>query len=393
MGKKKGAGGAAKKGQPQESKKDFDDLLKQLNQATASNENLAIHSKESGTKDKKLSAKARLEQIKKDKEEAAEQELRQRQQMQQFVEMLKRQQMAVAADFLEKADLEKHVEEKSSDDLMVTTVEMQGWRKSMEDAHIAELPGGKAGPGVGVYGVFDGHSGQEVAAYAAEHLLDALTAEPEWKEGNLDAALAPAFLKLDAAMRAAGLQAGSTATVVVVDHNKNKVHCANAGDSRAVMSQGGKTVELSEDHKPNAPEEQKRIEAAGSNVQDAGGVPRVNGQLAVSRGFGDFQYKGADSLPAEEQAVTSNPEIRTFDLTNEIPYITVACDGIWDKLTSEQVVERLEKSVTGAENVGQITDVVKSTFDEIVAPRPSMLGSDNMSMIVVRFNKHCAAQA
>ena len=64
MGKKKGAGGAAKKGQPQESKKDFDDLLKQLNQATATNENLAIHSKESGTKDKKLSAKARLEQIK-----------------------------------------------------------------------------------------------------------------------------------------------------------------------------------------------------------------------------------------------------------------------------------------------------------------------------------------
>jgi serine/threonine protein phosphatase PrpC len=34
---------------------------------------------------------------------------------------------------------------------------MQGWRKSMEDAHIAQLdmPGG-----VSVFGVFDGHGGK-----------------------------------------------------------------------------------------------------------------------------------------------------------------------------------------------------------------------------------------
>lgn len=36
---------------------------------------------------------------------------------------------------------------------------MQGWRKSMEDAHIAhlDLPGG-----VAVFGVFDGHGGKSI---------------------------------------------------------------------------------------------------------------------------------------------------------------------------------------------------------------------------------------
>jgi protein phosphatase 1G len=33
---------------------------------------------------------------------------------------------------------------------------MQGWRRSMEDAHIANLD---LGDGVSIFGVFDGHGG------------------------------------------------------------------------------------------------------------------------------------------------------------------------------------------------------------------------------------------
>lgn len=46
---------------------------------------------------------------------------------------------------------------------------MQGWRQTMEDSHITlpELPGIS---GIGMFGVFDGHGGQEVAVFCREHM-------------------------------------------------------------------------------------------------------------------------------------------------------------------------------------------------------------------------------
>lgn len=51
--------------------------------------------------------------------------------------------------------------------------------------------------------------------------------------------------------------AGCTATVVLI--SPNEIYCANAGDSRTVMSKAGKVVELSKDHKPDDEIELKRI--------------------------------------------------------------------------------------------------------------------------------------
>ena len=78
---------------------------------------------------------------------------------------------------------------------------------------------------------------------------------------------------------------GSTSCVVFV--TKNKIYCANAGDSRAVLYDGGKVHELSHDHKPDNAAEQDRIEKANHMVEDQ----RVDGNLALSRAFGDYQYK------------------------------------------------------------------------------------------------------
>lgn len=72
------------------------------------------------------------------------------------------------------------------------------------------------------------------------------------------------------------------------------------GDSRAVLSKGGKAVALSVDHKPNRLDERRRIENAGGVVVWAG-TWRVGGVLAVSRAFGDRMLK---------QYVVAQPDIQ-----------------------------------------------------------------------------------
>lgn len=69
---------------------------------------------------------------------------------------------------------------------------------------------------------------------------------------------------------------------------KTEIICANAGDSRSVLSKKGKSKDLSNDHKPDLPSEKRRIERANGFVEES----RVNGMLALSRALGDFEYKG-----------------------------------------------------------------------------------------------------
>jgi len=54
--------------------------------------------------------------------------------------------------------------------------------------------------------------------------------------------------------------AGCTANVVMI--TKTEIICANAGDSRSVLSKKGKVKDLSVDHKPDTPSEKRRIERA-----------------------------------------------------------------------------------------------------------------------------------
>ena len=81
-----------------------------------------------------------------------------------------------------------------------------------------------------------------------------------------------------------------------------------------VACKGGQFIELSYDHKPDDPEERKRIYNANGFVEDS----RVNGMLALSRALGDFEYKNNPMFKAKDQAVTYFPDVKTIPLTNDL---------------------------------------------------------------------------
>ena len=75
---------------------------------------------------------------------------------------------------------------------------MQGWRKSMEDAHITHLDVIEGE--ISIFAVFDGHGGCEVAHYCENHLVDELKRNDSFKKGNYKQALTDVFLGIDKMM-------------------------------------------------------------------------------------------------------------------------------------------------------------------------------------------------
>lgn len=52
-----------------------------------------------------------------------------------------------------------------------------------------------------------------------------------------------------------------------------------------------------------------------------------SGNLALSRAFGDFEYKKNDALTPEAQIVTVDPEIIEHAIASDDEFLIIACDG------------------------------------------------------------------
>lgn len=81
---------------------------------------------------------------------------------------------------------------------------------------------------------------------------------------------------------------------------------------------------MSHDHRPTDPYEATRIKNAGGWVEKG----RVNSDLSVSRGFGDFNYKKNKYEKKENQMVIAFPEVRKVS-RKDVDFIFMGCDGVW----------------------------------------------------------------
>ncbi|KAK2980874.1 hypothetical protein RJ640_003064 [Escallonia rubra] len=176
-----------------------------------------------------------------------------------------------------------------------------------------------------------------------------------------------------------GPTSGSTACVAIIRYNQLVV--ANAGDSRCVISRKGQAYNLSLDHKPDLELERERILKAGGFIH----AGRVNGSLNLARAIGDMEFKQNKFLPAEKQIVTSNPDINTVELCDDDDFVVLACDGIWDCMSSQQLVDFIQEQLTSESKLSVICERV---LDRCLAPSTAGgEGCDNMTMIIVQFKK------
>ncbi|XP_050522093.1 probable protein phosphatase 2C 6 [Daktulosphaira vitifoliae] len=181
-----------------------------------------------------------------------------------------------------------------------------------------------------------------------------------------------------------GKDSGCTAVLALLVNNK--LYVANAGDSRCIVSQNNIAHDLSEDHKPEDELELKRIIAAGGTVSNDG---RVNGGLNLSRALGDHNYKKNKELSNTEQMITALPDVKVIDLKPENEdFLIIACDGIWNSLTSQEVVDFVSKRINTADV--NLSSICEELFDECLAPNTfgDGTGCDNMTCIIVKLKQN-----
>ena len=307
---------------------------------------------------------------------------------------------------------------------------MQGWRKRQEDAHVAAISLGDK-KNIDVFGVFDGHGGKEVSQFVSNHFTQELVSNKNL-EVDMPQALKETFLKMDEIMitedgieeikkyarkskeeddiqskkeppnsqmqliaqllepknpesNEISMRTGCTACVMSVDETKKKLYFANAGDSRVVMCKKGVAYAQSEDHKPDMKSEKDRILNAEGWITDG----RVKGNLNLTRGFGDLEYKQNKKLKPEEQMITANPDIKEVNFEDDIEFVIIGCDGIWDCLKNQEACDFVSKKLKENPEI-KVSKIVEEMLDSIIAKdlyTENGIGRDNMTCIVIVFKK------
>jgi len=276
----------------------------------------------------------------------------------------------------------------------VSTRALRGGRLYMEDEYFVSKGGRFAG-------VFDGHGGRGVSSHLKENLHNKIqyylqnlhSKKCHDDDYNVNypsisthvAAIQAAFADVDTdVMNDPGLEhEGSTAVTVTLHQSpsgEQTILSANVGDSRAILSRDGIAVDLTRDHKPNEEKEKERILATGETIEwDAYcHVWRVR-NLSLSRAIGDKFAK---------PAISGEPEIKRFPVSEKDEFVLLASDGVWDVMASQEVVDFVKKRLDAATAQGGAGSGIREkrikNMSRYVANEALRRGSgDNICVVMV----------
>jgi serine/threonine protein phosphatase PrpC len=257
--------------------------------------------------------------------------------------------------------------------------EHQGKRAEMEDIHIVKLIQKWM-----IFCICDGHGGRGTVDHVKSTVVSRLL-EPLVKVCDNESKIASIIKKKIQGLvvsydrflqKTVADTSGCTLHIVLFNTEKQRLIQINLGDSRSAMLCNQTKIFQSVDHKPLLQTEQKRIALAHGCVQNG----RVNGILAVARALGDFSLKTYRNKPYDpvRGCVSAVPDVFVYDISGcdkSLDFV-VACDGIWDVLTAQDVFQ-IGLSSTSAQEAAQ--RCLETAFQR--------QSSDNMSIFYIAISK------
>ena len=284
----------------------------------------------------------------------------------------------------------------------------------------------KTWPKISYFAVFDGHGGEECSEFLREN-FDKYLIENKNFPMDIKLSMTETFQKIEEDFFKLKCKedsfedsdkSGSCALVTIIFDNK--IYIANIGDSRAIMSVNGgtKVKQLTVDHKPDNIKEFERAIKTGSKIylddsddpfrdestlefiKDKNELEKMKeiksgsdeekifrvfpSDLAVMRTIGDIKAKKKEfgGIPG---TIINTPEIFVFDINSNDDFVVMGCDGIYDDLTNEEIVNAawLVFKNRGKEKNYDIHELSMEACDLVIKYALEKQTTDNLSCIII----------
>ena len=272
-------------------------------------------------------------------------------------------------------------------------------------------------PKCSFFGIYDGHGGCNCSDFLRDQLHSYVVKDSNFPENPIKAlmngfekaekdfilnqALNKNFEIID--------RSGSCAIIALIV--EDMCYVANVGDSRAVMSsnRGNKMDVITNDHKPNEEGESKRIIENGGKVYQTQtparflnianfngngnnsnqvflGPYRVfPGRLSVSRTFGDVEAK-IQKFGGIPGVVIATPEITSFKITDEKDFLVLGCDGIFDQIDNQEVIDCVWMTMDDTTRAKNINAQCALGSDMIMKSSLVRRTLDNVTVAIIAFS-------
>ena len=254
------------------------------------------------------------------------------------------------------------------------------------------------------FGVYDGHGGKGCSFYLKDNLYKNVN---EFSSEGIKLGIEKTeenFKNEEALNEKGEIKDSSGSCGIIAMIKDKKLIIANVGDSRLVLFKNGLVSFTTEDHKPGSDTEKKRIESAGGKIYQTPSlfplyqngkeieIPwRVlPGRLSVSRTFGDIEAKD-ERFGGMKGVVVALPDITEIELNDEFNFIVIGCDGIFDVLSNEELLECIkivlkEKKMTEFIKDEDIHELCGDFAAMIIKSALAKDSFDNVSCIVIAIN-------
>ena len=254
------------------------------------------------------------------------------------------------------------------------------------------------------FGLFDGHGGKGCSNYLKKNLHKNIK---EFSVIGVKIGIditEERFITNEAVDEKGEIKDSSGSCGIILIVKDNKCIIANIGDSRLIIIKNKLIDFTTMDHKPDSIIEKSRIELAGGKIyKDLSLFQKCNieqnleipwwvspGRLSVSRAFGDIKAKDGN-YGGNRNVIICLPDITEIILDDNYNFIIIGCDGIFDVLNNEELLECInivikEKKINININNEEIHQLCGDIADMIVKSALEKYSFDNLSCIVIGLN-------